>query len=297
MIPPEQGTLMIRVKFTEIWSLPDKAVYWVAEGYEYLCDRKDDPLQLENFFPCPRPLYANATTGTLIPVPDYIEYQDQAIQIDELTQRTAMLAKACKVAGVYNAAAKDIQRLLQESVENELIPVDDWAAFADKGGVAGNISLLPLKEIIGVLNELMQIKEKTVQEMDRLTGITDIMRGTTDARETLGGQRLKTNSAGTRLTRRQNEVARFARDTLRIMADIMAQHFSPQSLIEVSGALYEEGLGDIDMPSLTSLQSPQQIAPQATTPPTNAGPGPASMPPPRSWPQPTTPYWLQCGAV
>jgi len=123
----------------EIWSLPDKAVFWIAEGYEWLLDRKDDPLKLEKFFPCPRPIYSNTTNGTLIPVPDYIEYQDQAIQIDELTQRISMLAKACKVAGVYNAAAKDIQRLLDESVENELIPVDDWAAFAEKGGVAGNI--------------------------------------------------------------------------------------------------------------------------------------------------------------
>ena len=142
----------------EIWSLTDKTVYWIAEGYDFLCDRKDDPLNLENFFPCPRPLFANATTGTLTPVPDYIEYQDQAIQIDELTQRISMLSKACKIAGVYNAQAKDVQRLLNESVENELIPVDDWAAFAEKGGVEGQISFLPLKDIIGVINELTQIK-------------------------------------------------------------------------------------------------------------------------------------------
>src|SRR4029077_2495106 len=107
-----------------------KAVFWIGDGYDYLMDRKDDPLKLENFFPCPRPLFANQTTGTLVPVPDYLEYQDQAIQIDELTQRISMLAKACKVAGVYNAAATEVKRLLDESVENELIPVDDWAAFA-----------------------------------------------------------------------------------------------------------------------------------------------------------------------
>src|SRR4029077_7944090 len=127
-------------------------------------------------------------------VADFMQYQDQAIQIDELTQRISMLAKACKVAGVYNAAAKSIQRLMNESVENELIPVDDWAAFAEKGGIAGNISFIPLQEIIGVLQELMTIKDKTIMEMDRLTGINDIMRGTTEARETLGAQRLKTNN-------------------------------------------------------------------------------------------------------
>ena len=191
----------------EIWSRSDKQVIWVAEGYEFLCDKQEDPLGLSDFFPVPRPLYANPTTNTLVPVPDYIEYQDQAIQIDELTQRISMLSKACKVAGVYNAQAKDIQRLLDESVENELIPVDQWAVFAEKGGVAGQISLLPLKEIIGVINELMAVREKIFVEVDRLTGMSDIMRGTTDGRETLGGQRIKTNATGTRLSKRQDTVA------------------------------------------------------------------------------------------
>jgi hypothetical protein len=154
-----------------------------------------------------------------------------------------MLTKACKVAGVYDAANRGIRRLLDESVENELIPVDNWAAFAEKGGLAGIISYLPLKEVIGVLNELIQIKQKQIEEMDRLTGINDLMRGSNDARETLGGVRLKSNYTGTRLTARQNEIARFARDVVRIMADVMCQHFSPQSLVEASGAMFEEGLG------------------------------------------------------
>lgn len=269
-----------KAQLYEIWSRTDETVYWIAEGYQYLADRKDDPLKLEKFFPCPKPLLSNVTNNTLVPVPDFIQYQDQAIQIDELTQRISMLAKACKVAGVYNAAAKSIQRLLNESVENELIPVDDWAAFADKGGVAGNISYLPLKEIMGVLEELMKVKQEAIQEMDRLTGINDIMRGTTDARETLGGQRLKSNSTGTRLQHRQNEVARFARDVLRLMADVMCQHFSPQSLIEVSGAMYEEGLGTMEPPSLTAIQQAQQ-APATPPPQTPAGPAtgiPGSQP-------------------
>lgn len=291
----------------EIWSLTEKEIYWVCEGYDFLCDRKDDPLNLEKFFPCPAPLYANATNTTLVPVPDYIQYEDQATQIDEITQRIAMLTKGMKWAGLYNASAKDIQRLFNESFENDLLPVDDWAAFLEKGGVEGNISLLPVKDYIGILNELMMIKAKQVEEMDRLTGITDIMRGTTDARETLGGQRLKSNSSGTRLTSRQNEVARFARDTIRIMADIMSQHFSPKSLIEASGALYEEGLGPDDMPPLSELTAPPQAPssgppgapgtpamghpPQAPPQMPAQAPGAPPMPPPQGGlpPQPTPP--------
>jgi hypothetical protein len=281
LMPADQD----KAQVYEIWDKPTETVYWIAEGYDYLCDMEDDPLELENFFPCPPPLYANSTTDSLIPVPDFLQYQDQAIQIDELSQRIAMLAKACKVAGVYNAQAKDIQRLLNESVENELIPVDAWAAFAEGGGVEGNISLLPLKEIIGVINELMMVKKEQIEEMDRLTGINDIMRGTSDARETLGGVRIKSNNTGTRLTNRQNEVARFARDTLRIMADIMCKHFSPQSLIEVSGALYEEGLGPDDMPNMSQMQQLGQQKPPAQLPPPSGQqqappPGPMGAQPP-----------------
>jgi len=263
----------------EIWSKDDETVYWVAMGYDYLCDRKEDPLELENFYPCPKPLYANPTTSTLVPVPDYIQYQDQAIQIDELTQRIAMLTKACKMTGVYNAAAKDIQRMFSENIENELIPVDDWAAFAEDGGVEGNISWMPIQQIKDVINELVQIKQQQIEEMNQLTGINDIMRGTSDARETLGGVRLKTNTTGTRLTSRQNEVARFARDVVRIMADIMCQHFSPRSLIEASGILYEEGLGPDDTPPLTELQNGVQPPQLPQTMPPVARPPPVSGPP------------------
>lgn len=272
-----QGENEVKGEVFEIWSKEDQSVYWVADGYDYLLDRKDDPLKLENFFPTPRPIIANQTNGSLLPVADYIEYQDQATQIDELSQRIAMLTRACKVAGVYNAAAKGIQRLLNESLENELIPVDDWSAFAEKGGVIGQISFLPLKEIIGVINELMMIKAKQIEEMDRLTGINDLMRGTTDARETLGGQRLKSNYTGTRLTARQNEVARFARDTVKIMADIMAQHFSPKSLVEASGAMFEEGLG-VDVEAVERQLASQQPPAGLPAPAPQPGMPPQGMP-------------------
>lgn len=245
----------------EIWSRQDEKVYWVAEGYGYLCDRKDDPLQLEDFFPVPPPIQSNTTTDSLVPVPDFIQYQDQAIEIDNISQRLSMLTKACKVVGVYNAQAKNIQRMLQEGVDNELIPVDQWAAFAEKGGVAGQISMLPLKEIIGVINELTGVRQRVMQDMDRLTGITDIMRGTTDARETMGAQRLKTNGSSTRLQWRQEVIAEFCKNIIKIQADVISKHFSTQTLIEMSGAMYDEMLGadktpvpvDPSMPGLAEL--------------------------------------------
>ncbi len=102
-------------RITEIWDKKTKRVYWINHGYPFLCKEEDDPLQLTGFFPCPEPLCSITTNDTLIPVAYYHEFQDQALQIDELTQRINMLTKSLKVAGVYAADNRALARLLDEN--------------------------------------------------------------------------------------------------------------------------------------------------------------------------------------
>lgn len=282
----------------EIWNKSDKRVYWVSEGYEYICDVMDDPLELTTFFPVPCPLFATTTNDSLIPIPDYIEWQDQAIQIDELTQRINMLSKACKVAGVYNSAAQGVGRLFEESVENELIPVDQWAMFADAGGIKGQVDFVPLEVIQQCLATLQEVRQQAIIDLDQITGLSDVVRGTTDSRETLGGIKLKNNNAGTRLSESQEEIARFARDTLAIVGEVICKHFSDETIIQSSGILYIESLQpdtvleefNTTNSSAQKQQSPQQpqgpSAPQAPQPqggllplPAPALGLPAQMPP------------------
>lgn len=297
------------IKCIEIWNKTDRRVYWISSGYEYLADCRDDPLKLKNFFPCPKPLTATFTNDTIIPVPDYWEWQDQAIQIDELTQRIAMLSKACKIAGTYDAANGALKRLLSESVENELIPVDSWAAHGDKGGVPGSISFLPIKEIQEVIRTLTEVRQNIKQDLDEITGLSDIVRGTSDSRETLGGIRLKNNNAGTRLDDRKNDVARFCKDTIEIVAEVMCKHFDDKTLIDMSGVLLNDELqpeavmaefrSDMEiklmaMPAFAKLMNGeadlQQIAspmpPDAQQMPAGGGLPPPPMPMPGGMPMP-----------
>lgn len=54
-----------------IYEICDKETgkfYWMANSMPDMLDERDDPLKLEGFFPCPRPLYATLTTDNLIPV-------------------------------------------------------------------------------------------------------------------------------------------------------------------------------------------------------------------------------------
>lgn len=273
----------------EIWNKSDRRVYWVSNGYEFLCDVRKDPYKLKKFFPCPKPLSATVTNDSLTPVPDYFEYQDQAIQIDELTQRIAMLTKACKVAGVYNSAQKSLARIFEEVSENQLIGVDQWAMFAEAGGIKGAIDFVPLDQIQACIKTLQEVRQSAQQDLDQITGLSDVVRGTTDSRETLGGIRLKNNNAGTRLSENQEEVQRFARDAIAIIGELAAKHFEDDTLVAASGIMYDEEMQpdavlrefEPVMPGFMATNKSQSVpgANNPAAPGAGNGPSPNSIPP------------------
>jgi hypothetical protein len=266
----------------EIWWKPDKKVYFVAKSHSTVVKEADDPLNLEGFFPCPEPLSATMTNDTMIPVPDYAESQDQYIQIDELTKRIDILTASTKVVGVYDAAAQSLKRVFEEAEEPNLIPVDSWAMFAEKGGLKGAIDWVPIDNIAKTLQILVEIRTQIMEDLDRTTGISDIMRGTSDARETMGGQRLKSNNSSMRVSERQDDMARFCRDIISIMGEIVSEHFSPETLIMVSGAMYDEGL---DPPDIAPQIANQLIGHNGGPPMQSSSPQPQSAP----GPQPAAP--------
>lgn len=219
----------------EIWDASNRRVYWVCKGCHFLLDEKDDPLELDCFFPCPKPLFATVTNDTMIPVPDFHQYKDQAREMDNLSTRITLLTSALRVAGVYNAEFSSIQSLLDATIDNRLYPVDSWAAMAEKGGLKGAVEFLPIEEIARVLNQLYASRDQVKQSIFEITGISDIVRGATKASETLGAQQLKANFGSLRLRQSQEEVARFASEILRIKAEIMCNFFRPETLFEMSG--------------------------------------------------------------
>lgn len=219
----------------EIWDKTNKTVIWIAKNFERELDMKPDPLGLEQFFPCPMPLFATVTTGSLVPVPDYCEYQDQAEELDTLTTRISKLTKACKVVGVYNAEFTALKRMLDEGVDNTMVPVTEWEAFSEKSGLKGSVQFLPLKEVIETLVQLYQAREAAKQVIYETIGLSDIMRGASQASETLGAQQLKAQFGSIRLKNTQEDVARFATDLLRMKAHIICTFFSDETILKMSG--------------------------------------------------------------
>lgn len=253
----------------EIWDKVNKKAIWIHKDAPQPLDELDDPLRLKDFFPCPKPLYSTLANDSIIPVPDYVQYQDQAIELDELTARIRSITKSIKVAGVYDSSAEGVQRLLVEGVENQLIGVDQWALFAEKGGLQGVINFLPMKEIAEVLLSLYEAREKVKQTIYEITGISDIIRGASDPNETLGAQELKGKFASLRLDAQQKEVARFSRDLVGIMTEIIAEHFSIETIKQVSGVklLTNQEKQAIQAQMKIAQQPPQPGQPPQAPPP------------------------------
>ena len=226
-----------KAKVAEIWNKREGKVCWVAKGYPQALDEKDDPLRLDEFFPCPKPLFATTTNGTLIPVPDYCEYEDQASELDSITNRISNLVKACKAVGVFNAEYKELARLLNEGIDNKLFPVNAWAALAEKGGLSGAVDMLDIDTVIKALQQLYIARDSCKQTIYETMGLSDILRGASAASETLGAQKIKAQFGSLRLKNSQYDVARFASDIFRLKAQLICKFYPPEVIVDMSGVM------------------------------------------------------------
>lgn len=220
----------------EIWDKTTQKAIWLSKSIGDLLDEKDDPLELDGFWPCAKPLYGTMTTDTLVPVPDFIQYQDQANELDTISDRIDGLIKALKVRGVYNAEFKELQRLFTETGNNDLIPVKSFAGFAEKGGLKGAVDFVDLAPIAQALDTLFQARANVVDQIHEITGISDIMRGDTDAAETAAAQGIKARFGSVRLRNTQEDVAIYASELLRLKAQVICNKFTDQTIIQMSSA-------------------------------------------------------------
>lgn len=220
----------------EVWVARERKVYLAVRGVEDTWFKEGgDPLRLEQFFPTPKPLMAIDTNDSLQPIPMFALYQHQANELDKITRRISILMDALKMAGLYAGSEKDTLTKLFMAEENTMIPVADWSAIQGAGGVSKLVDWLPIEQVGKVLSALFREREAIVTQIFELTGIADIQRGSTDPRETKGAQVLKAQFTSRRTLTPKQEVERYFRDVLRKAAEIIAEHFSIDTLERMTG--------------------------------------------------------------
>jgi len=242
---------MKRGRVWEIWDKDAREVVFVAPTHKDAPLKTiSDPLRLEGFFPCPPPLYSNVDTTSLVPVPDYESYRDQAEELNRVTERITSLVKVLKWRGVYDASINEVGRL-ENAEDGEMIASSNVLALMQAGGLEGAIWLMPVERLIEIIRELYRSRAELIQTIYEITGISDILRGATNPNETLGAQQIKAQFGSNKLQERQRDVQNFARDAMRLLAELISEHFSPQTISQSADMM------DIAPQALDLLRSDQ----------------------------------------
>ncbi|MGO8023076.1 hypothetical protein [Rhizobium leguminosarum] len=222
----------------EIWCKTENYTVWIAEGSPVALEVSEPPLKLARFFPCPRPAFGTLSTSSLIPVPDYVYYQQQCDEIDMLTKRVNKLTDQLRLKIFYPSGDGSVSPAIEKAMRPEndtvMVPIPEWAAFTDKGG-SNAIVTLPIDEVQKVIVACIEVRKQLVEDVYQITGISDIVRGDTQASETATAQRIKSQWGSIRIRDRQAELARFARDIVNLAGEIICDQFQPETLMLVSG--------------------------------------------------------------
>ena len=215
----------------ELWHAPKKQVHWFVRDFkDKMLDSQPDPYGLDGFFPCPRPAYGTLSNKNLIPTPDYLQYAHLADELDSQTERIAVLTKALKLRGVYDASMEGLGTLLSsDSRDGEMIGVQDFAQYIESStrtNSLGNVvQFLPIDMIAGVLVQMYEARQQTKDAIFEISGISDIVRGQSDPRETATAATTKAQFSNQRIDQRRRSVEHLIRGVLRIKAELIAEHF------------------------------------------------------------------------
>ena len=158
--------------------------------------------------------------------------------MNALTARIDRLTSSISVRGIYDSQFSDAMSRLLGSGESQLIGCEDFRQLQIAGGVDKAIEWLPVGQISDVLVKLLAQRETNLKIIYEIVGLSDIIRGQTQPREAGKTQQMKmlaTTGKRSRIGVKQSKMARIARDTLRLMGEIIAELFSPETMLAVTG--------------------------------------------------------------
>ena len=220
------------VKVYEIWDKETRTVLFITPQDKALpLAIKRDPLGLPDFFDTPKPLQGLRKRRDMTPLCPYEIYRPLINELESVQKRINNLVAQLKVRGLIDgqlAADLEVVRILEDG---QYKPVEDAAKFLGGGSKLENaIAHWPMEPIVLALRELYTQREATKQTIFEVSGLSDILRGQSDANETATAQQIKQQWGSMRIQVQQAEVARYARDLFRLMASIICTHFTPENL-------------------------------------------------------------------
>ena len=187
-----------------------------------------DVMNLSGFYAMPKPLFLGLANDGLVPVPDYVELKPMLEELSGITSRMQLVMQAIKVSGAYDNSFPELASILNKDVT--LVAVSDFDKLKESGGLSGIIDFAPIEQYVVALEALATRRADIMGQIYEMTGVSDIMRGTSDKTETATAVAKKTNFGTLRNQERQNDMVRFMTDLFKIKAEMICERFSKEKL-------------------------------------------------------------------
>lgn len=237
------GSLKV-ARVWEIWSKRDKKLLWIATAYPYgILREADDPYKLQGFYPHTQPLGFVQKVNNLKPSCPYEFYEEQAKELNRITIRINKIIGMMKVRGIYDSTVEELGKLFEQD-DGKMIPAEGLMGLSGGQGQAvleKALWMQPIEKLVAVLQQLYAQREQVKQVIYEITGIADILRGSSKASETLGAQQIKEKWGGLRIRRLQKLVQLFVRDNLRLALEMAVQMLPQDRLTAMTGMQVASG--------------------------------------------------------
>ena len=230
-IPTDNESKAEDVPIWEIWNKDNLEVCFIRETDGVILSKQDDPLGLNQFFPIPQPIQPVSLTNRRTPINPYVIYRKQAMELDKVTKRINAIISGLKIRGGVAGDVENIQTIA-DAGDNELVAIQNVEGLAQTGGLDKAIIWWPVDKAIQVLRELYIARDQIKQLIYEITGISDIVRGQSQASETATAQNIKSQWGSIRIKKMQRLIERHVRDLFVLTAEAIAKNFTIETLKE-----------------------------------------------------------------
>jgi hypothetical protein len=224
------------VEIWEVWCKATKEVYFLKALDGLVYNKMSDPLGLNGFFPCVRPVQPVEIVGKLQPMCPFTAYQELADELEIVTKRIKKIVAGIVVRG--GAAAGETMKEISKIAElgdNEIAEIRGVEAMAQQGGLDKAITWWPIEKAIQALQALAVHRDTIKAQIYEITGISDIVRGASNAQETARAQEIKSQWGSLRIQKMQRLLERCVRDMFVISVELISTQFYPENLQRMTG--------------------------------------------------------------
>lgn len=224
----------------EIWDSNSGNTVWVSPCYKEKPLRVEQmPLDLVGKFPTPKPMFDGVKSDDLVPDPYFRRIARRVIRLNKLTGRINALIDSIKDVGAYDASFSELAQI-SDANDGTRIPVANLLDRINQNGSGrasfdSVVALIDNRPVAEVLRRLIEIRQIEEDLFFKDTGISDIVRGASNASETATAQSIKDNWANVRIGPKIKQVATYIRDMYRIIAEIISNNFESDQIRKTSG--------------------------------------------------------------